>query len=273
MSRPPQAHAQPKVIGPHDREEVRVLTVAEARKALEDHLATCPGSHAECFGHPEKERKRREWIEKKALRVADLEMAQRAATVGWKPVDVSTLEQKNMTAKKPFEEVLAGMLARLARYVESDSRRNASNLRSQIRVLCEENGHPVPALMESKGGRQGRGGRSVVRGGPSVAAPVPAPEPMPDLPGAIKNCAAALATTPEAIARAVEASTYRSEPPEAVAACCGLIARARGLVWRVLESLEELPRAQRIACASEVEALIDAAQMARRITSTKEIAC
>lgn len=276
MSRPPQAHAKPKVNGLAERDDqaLRLPTLQEARKALEDHLATFPGTHEECYGHPEKERARQFFLERKAVLQTAVEAAERSEASRWKPVDVSTLEQKNaMTAKKPFEEVLAGMQARLARYVADDNRRNASNLRSQIRVLCEENGHPVPALMESKGGRQGRGGRSVVRGGPSVAAPVPAPEPMPDLTTAIQNCAEAFATTPEAIARAVEASTYRSEPPEAVAACCGLIARARGLVWRVLESLEELPRAQRIACASEVEALIDAAQMARRITSTKEIAC
>ena len=170
-----------------------------------------------------------------------------------------------MTARKTFEELLATRLDRLNRYVEADRRRDASNLRAQIVALCQEYGRDVPKMPENQGGRQGKGGRRAAWRREDV--------PAADLAGAIQNCAEAFATTPEAIARAVEASTYRSEPPEAVAACCGLIARARGLVWRVLESLEELPRAQRIACASEVEALIDAAQMARRITSTKEIAC
>lgn len=276
MSRPPQAHAKPKVNGLAERDAaaIRLPTLEEARKALEDHLATFPGTHEECYGHPERERARQFWLERKAVLQTAVEAAERSEASRWKPVDVSTLEQKNaMTAKKTFEEVLAGMQARLARYVADDNRRNASNLRSQIRVLCEENGHPVPALMESKGGRQGRGGRSVVRGGPSVAAPVPAPEPMPDLTTAIQNCAEALATTPEAIAEAMEASTYRAEPAEAVQACRRLAREARSLVYQLLARLEVMPETQRLACAPDAERLARATESARLLSQNQEIAC
>lgn len=278
MSRPPQAHAKPKVNGLAERDDhaLRLPTLQEARKALEDHLATFPGTHEECYGHPEKERARQFWLERKDLLKTALEVAQRTDAGRWKKVPVPThapvlpvpspsKEEPSMTARKTFEELLATRLARLNRYVEADRRRDASNLRAQIVALCQEYGRDVPKMPENQGGRQGKGGRRAAWRREDV--------PAADLAGAIQNCAEAFATTPEAIAQAMEASTYRAEPAGAVAACCGLIARARGLVWRVLESLEELPRAQRIACASEVEALIDAAQMARRITSTKEIAC
>lgn len=273
MSRPPQPHTKPKVNGPHERDEsaLRLPTVAEAQQALEEHQRTYPGSHEECFGTPEKERARQFWLERRDVLRSALEAAQRTEAARWKPVPIPEIqpakEAKNMTAKKTFEELLASRMERLNRYVEADRRRDASNLRAQIVVLCREYGRDVPKMPENQGGRRGHGGRRAAWRSETEAAP-----PAADLAGAIQNCAEAFKTTPEAIAQAMEASTYRPEPPEAVAACCDLIARARGLVWRVLEGLEGLPRSQRLACASEVEDLFAAAQLARRIAG-KEIAC
>lgn len=278
MSRPPQAHAKPKVVGPAERDDqaLRLPTLAEARKALEDHLATFPGTHEECYGHPEKERARQFWLERKELLKTALEVAQRTDAGRWRSVPVPTHapvphapvpshEEPPMTARKTFEELLATRLDRLNRYVEADRRRDASNLRAQIVALCQEYGRDVPKMPENQGGRQGKGGRRAAWRREDV--------PAADLAGAIQNCAEAFATTPEAIAEAMEASTYRAEPAEAVQACRRLAREARSLVYQLLARLEVMPETQRLACAPDAERLARATESARLLSQNQEIAC
>jgi hypothetical protein len=170
-----------------------------------------------------------------------------------------------MTARKTFEEHLATRLARLNRYVEADRRRDASNLRAQIVALCQEYGRDVPKMPENQGGRQGKGGRRAAWRREDV--------PAADLAGAIQNCAEAFATTPEAIAEAMEASTYRAEPAEAVQACRRLAREARSLVYQLLARLEVMPGTQRLACAPDAERLARATESARLLSQNQEIAC
>lgn len=84
MPRPTQPHAQPKVLGPHDREQAEQISVEDARLALEAHLLTCPGTYEQCYGNRELEWKRLVWLEEKAKRETALASALRSAAARWK---------------------------------------------------------------------------------------------------------------------------------------------------------------------------------------------
>lgn len=177
MTRPPQPHAQPKVNGPHEREEAEVLSVEDARLALEAHLLTCPGTHFECYGNRELERKRLVWLEDKAKRETTLAAAIGAAAARWKAVEHPLYTQKaevpaadqveappeaaHDPVERPaaparpltLEEQFEAKLARL-RTLGPESRRRAAYIRWELRNLCKAMGRAVP----SEVGLQPRGG-------------------------------------------------------------------------------------------------------------------
>ena len=173
MPRPTQPHAQPKVLGPHDREQAEQISVEDARLALEAHLLTCPGSHFECYGNRELERKRLVWLEEKAKRETDLASAIGAAAARWKAVE-HPVHSKPVTIlqepPEPVQEVeeaqpapdeapeepaqplgqeaqFEAKLARL-RTLGPESRRRAAYLRWELRQMCSAMGRTVPPELE-----------------------------------------------------------------------------------------------------------------------------
>lgn len=145
MTRPSQPHAQPKVHEDQHPPLANTRTVEQARAALADHQARCPGSPLECFGSPAREQARQKWVDDKALLVHDLELAERMDAARWRDLPVEDMEPP-MPAKKTDQEKLNTMLSRLDRLFALDERRQASSLRSQIRSHCIGSGIPVPAL-------------------------------------------------------------------------------------------------------------------------------
>lgn len=145
MTRPSQPHAQPKIHEDQRPPLANTKTVEEARKALADHDATCPGDHFQCYGDPAKERARQKWVDDRQPLLSDLELAERTHAATWGSRPIPSMEP-TMPTKKTGQEKLATMLIRLDRLIAEGKNRQASCLRSQIRSHCEGHGLAVPAL-------------------------------------------------------------------------------------------------------------------------------
>jgi hypothetical protein len=260
MPRPPQEHANPQIHKDQAQPlALRVLTVAEARAALEAHLARCPGTHLECYGDPAREAARQRWIDAKGPLETDLELALKRQTATWKPVPPpdrpvpQPAEEIPMAPpKKSAQERLTTMLARLDRAIEVDDRRKAGQARSEIKALCEAEGLPLPDLRPSQGG-------------PVRKRETP---PTPELEAAIGDVAQSLGLPALQVEAAVEASTYRPDGAEPSGRAVFpdetdiLIRDARALVWTLLGHLECMEVSARKALVKDLQLLESASATA-----------
>lgn len=150
MTRPSQPHAQPKVHEDQPR-PLRIQTVEAARRALEEHLAQCPGSYLECCGDPFKERARQKWVDDHQTLRDALELAEGNAAQVWRPAP--SIQEMNPMPKKTAPEKLQTLLDRLERNLAANNRTAASTTRSEIRAFCDKEGLPCPPMAPSTGGR------------------------------------------------------------------------------------------------------------------------
>lgn len=250
MARPPQPHAQPKIHEDQPQPLRPFPTVAEAKEALAAHERACPGSHFDCFGHPEKELARQAWLTEKALLQADLDAATRTSAATWRSVPISTpipKEPNPMPVKSTPQAKLESMLARLAKYVNSGDKHQyhlASNLRSKIRGHCEQEGIPVPVLPVTPAQAHGNGRRTPQPELKSLASPRDAEKDLAlrlDLPAEQVHQASKSAThlAPE------DRPTPARTPSTHLGVVRALAHEVRRQVWDLLSRVDGLSHVER----------------------------
>lgn len=261
MTRPSQPHAQPKVHEDQHPPLANTRTVEQARAALADHQARCPGSPLECYGNPAREQARQEWVDDKALLVHDLELAERMDAARWRDLPVEEMEPP-MPAKKTAQEKLSAMLTRLDRLIAEGKGRPASTLRWQIRNHCEFHKMPVPAMPVNPNPTPGIIKKAQPKVSPKVTTMEEVLQPKPG--GEAVACAQlerVLGLPKGAVSGAADAATYRPDmPPEVreiivAGAQDALARRARGMLGDVALLLKEATLADSVARAEATPVL------------------
>lgn len=82
------------------RAEIALPSLEDARKALEAHLKTCPGSYLECYGNRTLEHERSTYLGKKHHLEAILKMCEESERGGWRDTDGNRINPIPWTAER-----------------------------------------------------------------------------------------------------------------------------------------------------------------------------